>query len=134
MSQKHVERARRAVEGYNNLDVNLMLDDDASDGFEWVPAMPGAVEGRTYRGRKGIEEYVEEIRETWEVLRVVDADYRDLGESVLVLGRLEGRGLASGVHVDAPIGLIFELRWDKAWRSRAFLDHGEALRAAGVAE
>jgi ketosteroid isomerase-like protein len=134
VSQGNVERARRAVEAYNRLDVDLLLDANAHEDFEWYPAMPGAVEGRGYRGRREIEEYLEEIRCTWEQLRVVDAVYRDLGDSVLVLGRIEGRGLGSGVEVDAPIGLLFELRGDTAWRSRAYLDHDQAMRAAGLKE
>lgn len=134
MSQENVERARRAVEAYNRLDVDLLLDANAHEDFEWYPAMPGAVEGRGYRGRQEIGAYLEEIRCTWEHLRVVDAVYRDLGDSVLVLGRIEGRGLGSGVEVDAPIGVLFELRGDTAWRSRAYLDHDQAMRAAGLKE
>jgi ketosteroid isomerase-like protein len=53
---------------------------------------------------------------------------------VLVLGQIEGRGRASGVQVNAPQGLIYDFRGDKISRIRAYLDHGEALRAAGLAE
>ncbi len=133
MSEESVERAKRAVEGYNRLDVDMILEEGPVADFEWLPAMPGAVEGIGYRGRAGIEEYIEEIRSTWKELRVVDAEYRDLGSAVLVLGRITGRGLGSGVEVNAPIGLLFELRGDTGWRCRAYLDHGTARKAAGLA-
>jgi ketosteroid isomerase-like protein len=40
----------------------------------------------------------------------------------------------SGVRVEAPLGAVFEFRDGKISRMRAFLDQGEALRAAGLSE
>jgi len=34
----------------------------------------------------------------------------------------------------APVGVVYELRGGKISRARAYLDHGEALRAAGLSE
>jgi ketosteroid isomerase-like protein len=68
------------------------------------------------------------------VIQVVADDWRDLGDRVLVLGRIEGRGSGSGALVDAPFGAVLDLRGGKISRSHGFLDHGEALRAAGLAE
>ncbi len=61
-------------------------------------------------------------------------EYRDLGDRVLWLGRLEGRGRGSGVPVSAQLDIIFDVRGDKVSRMRPYLDHDEALRAAGLAE
>jgi len=36
------------------------------------------------------------------------------------------------VPVHAPIGQVYEFRGNKISRLRAYLDHGEALRAAGL--
>ena len=35
---------------------------------------------------------------------------------------------------DVPLALISDFRDGKAWRTRTYLDHGEALRAAGLSE
>ena len=43
----------------------------------------------------------------------------------------DGRG---GVPVDAPWGLICDFRGDEICCTRTSLDHGEALRAAGLSE
>jgi ketosteroid isomerase-like protein len=51
---------------------------------------------------------------------------------VLVLGRLKGRGKASGVPVDTPYAGIFEFRGDRIWRYRVYFDHAEGMRAAGL--
>jgi ketosteroid isomerase-like protein len=53
---------------------------------------------------------------------------------VLVLGRAEGRGRGSGVEVYSPLAIIFDFRDGKMSRSKAYLDRGEALRAAGLDE
>ena len=65
---------------------------------------------------------------------MVGDEFRDLGDRVLLLGRTEGRGRGSGVQVDSPIGVVFDFRDGKMSRVRAYLDHGEALRAAGLSE
>jgi ketosteroid isomerase-like protein len=133
MSQANVEVAKRALDTLTRRDIDL--DDDLyAPDFEWFPALPGNVEGGSYRGREGAERYREEVRNTWEELRVVADEFRDLGDRVLMLGRMEGRGRGSGVQVDAPLATLADFRNGKIWRIRAYLDHGEALRAAGLSE
>jgi ketosteroid isomerase-like protein len=38
------------------------------------------------------------------------------------------------VPVDAPYAAIYDFRNGKMWRARGYVDHSEALRAAGLAE
>jgi ketosteroid isomerase-like protein len=65
-------------------------------------------------------------------IRIVAEEIRDLGDRVLVLGRIEGRGRGSGVPVDAPLGFVVNVRGGKMSRTRGYVDHGEALRAMVV--
>ena len=51
-----------------------------------------------------------------------------------MLGRLEGRGMGSGVPIEASLGMVFDFRGGAIARIRGFLDHAEALRAAGLSE
>jgi ketosteroid isomerase-like protein len=131
MSQANVEIAKRALDALTQRDLDLDGDLYAPD-FEWYPALPGNVEGGSYRGLEGAERYREEVRNTWGELRVVADELRDLGDRVLMLGRMEGRGRGSGVQVDASLGIVADFRGGKIARIRAYLDHGEALRAAGL--
>ena len=136
MSQDNVEIVKEGIDAFNRRDVDA-LDDLTTPDFEWFPALPSTVEGegyRGYRGREGIEAYFDDIRSTWEGFRVIGDELRDLGGSVLVLGRAEGRGRGSGVQVDTPLGIVFDFCRTKVRRARAYLDHGEALRAAGLSE
>ena len=61
-------------------------------------------------------------------------EVRELGESVLWPGRIEGRGRGSGVPVDSPMGAVFNFRGGGVWRARSYLDNSEALRAAGLTD
>jgi hypothetical protein len=46
------------------------------------------------------------LRETREEFYMVTDELRDLGDRVLSLGRLVGRGRGSGIQVEWPIGSI----------------------------
>ena len=133
MSQENVEIVKRGIDAFNHRNVDLLATLVTPD-FAWFPALPGVVEGDGYRGREGIEMYFEEISNTWDELRVLGGEFRDLGERVVVLGRTEGRGRGSGVQVGSPIGVIYDFRDGKMSRVLAHLDHGEALRAAGLSD
>ena len=133
ISQESVEIVKRLLDAINRRDLNV-VDEFATPDVEFVPALEGSVEGQAYRGREGWESYLAEIEDTWEVLRIFGAEFRDLDDRVLVLGRAEGRGKGSGVPVGTPFAMVLELRDGKILRSHSFLDHGEALRAAGLTE
>jgi ketosteroid isomerase-like protein len=85
-------------------------------------------------GDVSIESYLREIGELWESFRAIYDEWHDLGDRVLALGRYEARGRGSGVPVEAQLGGIWDLRDHKISRVRNYLDHREALRAAGLSE
>jgi ketosteroid isomerase-like protein len=133
VSQENLEIVKRVIDDYNRRDLDA-YDELFTPDFELFPALRGTVEGGSYRGREGMERLFDATRDTWEDFRLIADEFRDLGDRVLVVGRVEGRGRGSGVPVDVPTETIFDFRDDKISRARAFLDHGEALRAAGLAE
>jgi ketosteroid isomerase-like protein len=133
MSQEHVEIAERLLDGYNRRDLPV-FDELTTADFELFAAVTGSIEGGGIRGRESVQRYYEMLDETWGEFRVVPQEFRDLGDRVLMLGRTEGRGRGSGVPVDAPWAGIFDFREGKVWRARGYLDHGEALRAAGLSK
>jgi len=131
MSQAIVQIAKQVIDAFNRRDVDAIFECVNPD-LEWLPAMPFG--GGPLRGREDIESYVREVSDSWEEYRVVAEDFRVLDdERVLVLSRIEGRGAGSGGLVDAAMGQIFDFRDSKISRVRTYLDHGEALRAAGLA-
>jgi ketosteroid isomerase-like protein len=85
-----------------------------------------------YAGVGGIREFFRDVAESWETFRFEAIDIRDLGDRVLVLGEVRGRGRVSGVEVADRWGWIIDLRDGRAASLRGFLDECEALEAAGL--
>jgi len=133
MSHENVAAVARLMDAVDRRDVDAFVEVTTPD-FEWFPVFAARVEGDVYRGREGIATFLAEVDETWEEFRPLPEEYLDLGGSVLALGRLRTRGRGSGVPIDSPWGGIYDLRRGKISRIRTFLDHGEALRAAGLAD
>jgi ketosteroid isomerase-like protein len=132
MWQENVEVATRAIAAFNGREVAAFAALTTPD-FEWSPSMV-AIEGTVFHGREGIERYFESLDNGWERFHI--GRDRFLGEEdlVVMLGRLDGRGMNSGVPVDAALGMVFDFRGGLIARIRGFLDHAEALRAAGLAD
>ena len=74
------------------------------------------------------------VWETWEEFRFEEREVRDLGDSVLWLGRVHMKGGASQIELDQEFANLFLLRDRLVARATAFLDWAEALEAAGLGE
>ena len=78
-----------------------------------------------YAGASGIREWFRDVAHSWESFRFEATGFRDLGDSVLVLGDVRARGRVSGVEVeegvaDTPVGLDVDAGAEL--RARAALD------------
>ncbi len=122
------------IDAYNRRDVDGGFAELLTSDFEWHPAIARALDGRVYRGREGVERFAADTSENWEELQNSAAEFRDLGDRVLVLGRLEGRGKGSGAPIDQPYVGIFDFRGDRIWRYRVYFDRAEGLQAAELSE
>jgi len=132
MSSEGVEIAKQAIRAFNEREIDAFAARTTPD-FEWSPSMV-AVEGETFVGREGIDSYFARLEEAWERFHIHQDRFRDSGEVVVMLGRLEGRGRSSGVPVEAALGMVFDLRDGAISRIRGYLDHGEAMRVAGLGD
>jgi ketosteroid isomerase-like protein len=102
MSRDKVDVAKRAIDAYNRGDVDGLFAELATPDFEYYPAITKALDGGGgYHGREGVDRFAADTRENWEELQSLPEEFRDLGDCVLVIGRLKGRGNASGGPVDA---------------------------------
>jgi len=126
-----VETIELFADAYNHRDVDALVELVTED-FEWITTNAGAVEGGSFWGRAGLESYFADVANTWEEYRLSAWDLRDLGESVFAALRVEARGKGSGVSLTTQMWSLSDFRNGKCWRSRVFLDHGEASRAAGL--
>ena len=133
MSRENVEIVRAMHEAFVRGELDLAGASWSVSG-EWVPAMAGAVEDKTYIGPAGVRRYFDELFESFAEVELSDVDFRELGERVLVLYRLKVLGRDSGVAVYQPSGAIYELRDGAIVYGRSYLSREETLAAAGLSE
>jgi ketosteroid isomerase-like protein len=62
------------------------------------------------------------------------SEIRDLGDTVLILGRIRTHGKASGIDFEGPVAYVIEFDGDLIRTMRAYLDPTEALEAVGLSE
>ena len=99
-----------------------------------MPAGPSAVERTVYRGYEEVAAGFAAVWETWEEFRFQESEVRDLGDSVLRLGRVKMKGGASHVELDQEFAIHAMLRNGKVTAVGTFLAWEEALEAAGLRE
>ena len=90
MSQANVEIVRRATDFFNDRDLSGFLD-HFDHTAEWIedPRYPGA---ETFRGPLGIERSIRKWWEAWAELTMEIDETIDLGDRLLVSGRVHARG------------------------------------------
>ena len=133
MSQANVEVVRKAIEAWNQRETDLLLSYAAPE-IEWMPAGPAAVEKDVYRGHDEVASAYAALWETWDLFRFESSQVRDLGDSVLWLGRVKMRGSASHVELDQEFAAHWVLHDGKLIRIQAFLSWQDALEAVGLEE
>ena len=133
MSQQNVDRMRRAFEASQRDDrqeSEPLLREFLAPEFEMHPLYLDKV----YKGAEGMWAMWADARETWEDYRFDLEEIFDRDNHVLVIGRVLGRGTASGVPINQPLAMLFTFRDDKAVRGRSFTSKQDALEAAGLSE
>jgi ketosteroid isomerase-like protein len=130
VSEANVELARRAFDAFAERDVEALLELMHPE-LEFLPVTANLTTGGLpYRGRAGIRRYIEDVARVWDELRVYPSEFRDLGDTVVALGRIHGRG--GGMIIDRPTGWVWRMRDDMIVWGRVYTSQEEALRAAGA--
>jgi ketosteroid isomerase-like protein len=132
LSHENVEIVRDSVAAWNRRDGDVWLGYFARDA-EWVPAAAAAVGlGAVYRGRDEMARWRAGVWEAWDVFDLSESEVRDLGDSVLWLGRTTMRGRGSQISLDEAGGVLSRFANGKIVRGETFLSWPEALRVAGL--
>lgn len=132
MSAENVEIMLTAYEAIARRDretLDAILRERLAPDFEFEAALTGA----TYRGIDGFWELLDDIEDTVgyrpEVQEAVD-----LGEHVLVVLRMSGRGSRSGVSVAQQGAVLVTFDGGMLVSGKSFASKAEALEAAGLLE
>jgi ketosteroid isomerase-like protein len=132
VSQENVKLVRQAIQVANRRELDW-IDDLATGDYEWHsdPELPG---GGVHRGREAVKAYLREYLDMWETYTLQEERVIDAGEQVVQLCQVHATGRGSGVTLETPIAYVHTLRDGKVARTMAFVDHAEALEAAGLQE
>jgi ketosteroid isomerase-like protein len=133
MSRDNVDVVRALFDAYRRQAIDAAVDVTHPD-IEVRPSIAGGPEGNIYRGRDGFRAFLADVEAAWADFSIEVDEYRDLGATVLVLGRSFARGGESGVALEAPTGWVVVVRDGKIHRFTSFASRDEALEAMGLQE
>lgn|SRR5512133_151440 len=133
MSRENVELVRKSIAAWNQRDRETLMSYTTAD-VEWEAGGPAAVEQPLYSGRDELARGTEALWETWEEFRLQETEVRDLGETVLWIGRMQLKGGASHVELDQEFAIRFSVRDGEIARGKGFLSWQEALEAARLSK
>jgi ketosteroid isomerase-like protein len=138
VSRKNVEASQAVVTAINRRDVAGLVE-LADPAIEYRSYLAGLSEGdRAYHGHEGIRRFFRNLTEAWESFQVDVHEWRDGGDKVVALGRLEAKGKASGVEVEAQLAWLGTFRADtgtgRLLSIQFFTNADEALEAAGMVD
>ncbi|HST32653.1 MAG TPA: nuclear transport factor 2 family protein [Solirubrobacteraceae bacterium] len=130
MSQENVELIRSLYEGWLHGEMGLDKFDPEIAMFE-SSTLPGAASAI---GIDAVRRYMESFAKYWDEIRFESQEYVDVGERVVVVARLIGRGKTSGVAVERIWAYVWTVREQKVLRMDGYSSREEALKAVGAAQ
>ena len=125
---------RRWVAAINRADADelVTLADPSVDYLPYLGSLSG--EAGAYQGHQGLRQYVRDLAEAWSAYSVEIHRLEDLGDEVLMEGRLRATGQSSGLEVDAEMAWVHSFRpgtgEGRYIRLRFFSDRAKAIAAA----
>jgi ketosteroid isomerase-like protein len=127
MSQENVEAVRGLFAALERQDWEAALGVFDPE-VEWSPT-----EG-TFHGPEGVVSSLAEWLEPWEEHNIEAEEFMEVGNKVLAVIHLVGRGAGSGMEIDQRFFQVYAVRDGKIVRMVEFVRRAEALEAAGVSE
>jgi ketosteroid isomerase-like protein len=125
---------RQGFEAVNRRDYDVAFANYDPD-IEFLPPTGLALLDKeaSYRGLEARIRYEQEWRSAWGDYRYEPEELTDLGDRLLVIGRIKSSsGLSSGTAIDSDWADIFTLSAGRVVREEAFLDRAKAIETAGL--
>lgn len=131
MPSQHEDLIRRAY-GLINAGDSDSARELAHDDFQ-LTSLFTSIAGRTYRGQAGLDEWLNDVEESWSSIRqdveqVIEID----AHRAVAIVTLHAVGRGSGVEIAQGIAVLFTIRNGKFSRLEAFATLEEAQAAAAA--
>jgi ketosteroid isomerase-like protein len=131
VSQRNVEITRALYEQWNagdRRDPAEYCDPDVE-----LESPFSSVAGEPYRGYAGMNQWIRDVDEQFSEWRVQVDDVRAVGDAVMAIGSVHGRGRASGIDVHLPMAWLTDFGADhRITRVRIYLEVAAARAAVGL--
>ena len=126
----NVALAHAVIDAVEHRDVDRLIELTDPD-VEWRSAFVAGT-GGVYRGHAGVREYVRDMNDAWDVVRL-DVDHEiGVGDAVMFVGRIQYRGKGSGVEAESESGYLLKFREGRVVIFRPFREPEKALAEIGL--
>ena len=130
MSRENLALAHEVIDAVERRDLEALIDLTHGD-VEWRSAFVAGT-GGVYRGHTGMREYVHDMKDAWDIVRLEVDHEIAVGEVVVFVGRIHYRGKGSGVEDETESGYVLKFADGKLVGFRPFRDPEAALEAVGL--
>jgi ketosteroid isomerase-like protein len=114
-----------------DIDAGLAVVDEQVEFL--APTAEIANDGKPYIGHDGMRKYYGDVAAVWKELEVTPTEIREVGDAVLVLGRVYGR--AEGGYIqDSPAQWVMRFRKGRVSWICVYTNRGAAFAEVGLAE
>ena len=127
----NIELAHRVIDAVEERDLATLIE--LSDpAVEWQSAFVVSGTGGAYVGHEGLREYVDDMNDAWEVVRLDVDEEIGVGEVVVFVGHIEVKGKGSGAENQSVAGYMLKFDDGRLVRFRPFREPEAALEAIGL--
>jgi ketosteroid isomerase-like protein len=132
MSQENVDTWRRAIQAWNERDIEGVIAEFDPD-VEFLPLIAG-VTNEPYRGEQGVRDFVAAVDEEFEFFVTDPNRFEDHGDVVVAVAEMHAKGRVSGAEVRRPSIHVARFLDGKVVWWQTFATRDEALEAVGLSE
>jgi ketosteroid isomerase-like protein len=132
MSEANVDLVREVFMAWQSGAIDR-VDELITDDVEWRPTPLSDTGYNVFRGRAGVHDWISAVMSRGAEVRNEITEMRDLGDRVLVLGRVIEK-IDDRTRVDAELAWLFHVYEGRIARGEGFVSRAEAFRAAGVTD
>ena len=130
MSQ-NVDNLRAGYEAFARGDLEAAME-NFDEGIRWEnPNAPQLPSPGVHEGKEAVASLLAETPQYWDEFKVTPDEFIEDGDTVVVLGHLEGRGKATGREVKVPFVHVWRMSDGKAKRVQLLSDTALVAEAIG---